>query len=229
MEIYLEKKMKIQKNKIYKKDCLELLREMETNSVDLVFSDPPYNVKKDYGVYKDNLPPDEYVQWMFDIISECRRISRRGVLMYVGSKLTKTYFDLMPTSHLIPVHKRAAGVFSGNYMLQYHSLFSEATPVKKVKDLWDDVRLPGEGYFFRETRWGKHPGLTSEILTDKIIEHWTLEGETVFDPFMGVGTTAVSAKKLGRNFIGTEINQDYINIALQRLEEIAKDTEEDST
>lgn len=207
-------------NQIYKKDCLKFLNSLDDKCVDLVFSDPPYNVKKDYGVYKDNLPPEEYVQWMSKIISECRRVSKRGIIFYVGSKLTKTYFDLMPNAHLIPVHKRAAGVFSGNYMLQYHSMFSESTPIKKVKDLWDDVRLPGEGYFFREPRYGKHPGLTSEMLTDKIMEHWTNIGDIVLDPFMGVGTTAVSAKKAGCSFIGTELNQEYIDIANQRLRDI---------
>lgn len=98
-------------------------------------------------------------------------------------------------------------------------MFSTAKPVKKVKDLWDDVRLPGEGYFFREKRYPR-PGLTSEALTMKVLEHWTLEGEIVLDSFMGVGTTAVSAKKMNRNFIGTEINPPYVRIANERLREI---------
>lgn len=202
---------------IYEQDCLELLASMDDRSVDLTFSDPPYNVKKDYEVYKDNRPAEEYLEWMGKIIQECRRVSRRGIIFYVGGKLTKTFFDFMPTAHLIPVHKRAAGVFSGNYMLQYHSLFSEATPIKKVKDLWDDVRLPGEGYFFREPRHGKHPGLTGEALTDKVMTHWTRRGDVVLDPFMGVGTTAVSAKKAGCSFIGSETNPKYIELAYQRI------------
>jgi len=209
----------MQMNEIFVGDCLDFLRSLDDKSVDLVFSDPPYNVKKDYGTYKDDRPADEYVKWMDDILCECRRISRRGILIYVGSKLTKMFFDLMPEAHLIPVHKRAAGVFSGNYMLQYHSLFAEARPVKKVKDLWDDIRLPGEGYFFREKRY-PHPGLTSELLTDKVLAHWTLEGEIVCDPFMGTGTTAVSCRKVNRNFIGSELNPEYVEIARKRLEEV---------
>lgn len=204
---------------IQNKDCLKFLKEQEDSSVDLVFSDPPYNVKKDYGVYKDNRTPDEYVEWMKEIILECRRISKRGIIFYVGSKLTKLYFDLIPDAHLIPVHKRAAGVFSGNYMLQYHSMFSTAKPVIKVKDLWDDVRLPGEGYFFREPRYD-HPGLTSVALTEKVITHWTLSGETVLDPFAGVGTSWVACEKLGRKFKGSELNPKYIEVAKQRIGEI---------
>jgi DNA modification methylase len=204
---------------IHNTDCVSFLKEQPDKSVDLVFSDPPYNVKKDYGVYEDNRPLEEYVEWMKEIISECYRISKRGIIFYVGSKLTKLYFDLIPNSHLIPVHKRAAGVFSGNYMLQYHSMFADAKPVVKVKDLWDDVRLPGEGYFFREPRYD-HPGLTGLALTEKVLHHWTLPNEIVYDPFAGVGTTWVACKKMGREFIGTELNPKYIEVAHKRVLEL---------
>lgn len=213
------------KNQISNTDCVEFLKSLDDDCVDLSFFDPPYNVKKDYGVYKDNRSPEEYIEWMDTVMSECRRVSRRGIIVYVGSKLTKTYFDLMPTAHLIPVHKRAAGVFSGNYMLQYHSMFSESKPIKKVKDLWDDVRLPGEGYYFKEKRYD-HPGLTSEALTSKVLEHWTVEDDTVLDPFIGVGTTAVCCVKMKRNYVGAELNSEYIKIAQERIE-TAKTSEED--
>ena len=204
---------------IQNRDCLEFLKEQNDQSIDLVFSDPPYNVKKDYGIYKDNRPPEEYVEWMKEVIKECRRISKRGIIFYVGSKLTKLYFELIPDAHLIVVHKRAAGVFSGNYMLQYHSLFSTAKPIIKVKDLWDDVRLPGEGYFFREPRYD-HPGLTSVALTEKVINHWTLSNEIVLDPFAGVGTSWVACEKLGRRFLGSELNPKYIQVAQHRIGEL---------
>jgi DNA modification methylase len=207
---------------IQNKDVIEFLKDQDDKSVDLVFTDPPYNVKKDYGVYKDNRSPEEYVSWMMEVIGECRRISKRGIIFYVSSKLTKLYFDLIPDAHLIPVHKRAAGVFSGNYMLQYHSMFSAAKPVIKVKDLWDDVRLPGEGYYFREPRYD-HPGLTSVALTEKVITYWTLPGEVVLDPFAGVGTTWVACHKLGRNFLGSEINPKYIDIAHNRIDKLLLD------
>jgi len=192
---------------------------MDDKSVDLVFSDPPYNVKKNYGLYKDNLTPSEYKDWMSKIVEESIRVSKRGVVFYVGGKLTALFFSLLPESHLIVVHKKAAGVFSGNYMLQYHSMFSTAKPIKKCKDLWDDVRLPGEGYFFREPRY-EHPGLTSLKLTEKVLEHFTEENDLVFDPFSGVGTTAVACKLHNRRFEGTEINPKYIDVSEKRLREI---------
>lgn len=197
-------------------DCLERMKSMGEKSVDFVFYDPPYNVKKKYDGYSDNLDPIEYYIWMERIASEAERISKRGVAVYVGGKLRNQFDNILPHSHMIVVHKKAAGVFAGNYMLQYHLIFSTAKPVIKCKDLWDDVRLPGEGYFFREPRYD-HPGLTGLELTKKILHHFTVEGDVVFDPFTGTGTTAVACKLMNRDFIGTEQSKKYIDIAKERL------------
>jgi len=205
---------------IFQKDALDFLREMEDNSVAFTFYDPPYNVGKKYDGYDDNLSPSAYWDLMVQVAREARRVSSRGFGVYVGSKLTKMFYDLLPDAHLIPVHKRAAGVFSGNYMLQYHSLFVVGTPVIKCMDLWNDVRLPGEGYFFLEERFAEHPGQTSLQMTKKVLHHFTEPGDWVADPFMGVGTTSVAALSMGRNFTGSEQSEKYFRVAVNRtLEE----------
>ena len=201
-------------------DCMVHLSSMPDKSVDLVFYDPPYNVKKKYDGYSDNRKPEEYLQWMSDVYAQSERVSRRGVVVYVGSKLVRTFTKILPeTAHLIVVEKRAAGVFAGNYMLQYHAMFSTAKPTIKCKDLWNDVRLPGEGYYFREPRYD-HPGLTGLEFTKKALHHFSLEGDTILDPFSGVGTTAVASKLMGRDFIGIEQSRKYIKVAMSRLGEI---------
>jgi DNA modification methylase len=197
---------------------MKILPEMEENSVDLVFFDPPYNVGKDYGDYKDSLTQAEYEYFMETVIDEARRVSYRGVVVYVGGKLARMYANLLPDAHMIVIEKRAAGVFGGNYMLQYHVLFSTAPPIIKCKDLWDDIRLPGEGYFFKEKRYD-HPGQTAVALTNRVLHHFSLEGETICDPFAGVGSTGVSCVKMSRNFIGCEINPAYCAIAERRIKE----------
>ena len=55
-------------------------------------------------------------------------------------------------------------------------------------------------------------------MIQKIIEHSSDEGMTVFDPFMGSGTTGVACKNLNRNFIGIELNEDYYLTAKKRIE-----------
>lgn len=197
-------------------NCLEVLKSLTDKSVDVVFTDPPYNAKKDYGVYKDNLPPEEYVAWMREVVFETRRIARKGVAFYVSGKLCSTYFSLIPDAHLTIVHKKAAGVLYQNFALQYHAIFSTVKPVKRTRDLWDDVRLPGEGYFFKEERYD-NPGLTSLKLTEKFLEHFTVEGDIVADPFGGVGTTAVACQKMNRGYFLMELNPKYIEVAKERL------------
>lgn len=208
-------------NNIIQGDCLEVLKTTPVSSVDIVFADPPYNVKKDYGVYQDDLSEDEYKKWMKNIIKESRRIAKSGILFYVGSKLTKLFYELIPDAHLIIVHKRAVGVIQNNYFLQYHSLFSTVKPIKKTKDLWDDIRLPGEGYFFREERFDT-PGLTSQALIYKIVDSFTKPNDIILDPFIGTGATAVVAKNTGRNFIGIELNPKYIELANKRVASTCK-------
>ena len=53
----------------------------------------------------------------------------------------------------------------------------------------------------------------------ELVERYTREGDTIFDPFMGSGTTGVAAVQLGRNFIGCEINPDYFAIAERRIKQ----------
>ena len=206
-------------NKIIHGDCIKVLKSMDEDCVDMVFTDPPYNIKKKYDGYADNLSPEEYKDWMSVVIKLSERISRRGVIFYVAGKHTKMFFDLMPEAHLVVVHKRAIGAMSGNYFLQYHSMFSTVKPINKTKDLWNDVRLPGEGYYFREPRYDT-PGLTGLELTKKVIESFTNIGDLVLDPFMGTGTTAVACIELKRRYIGIEQSQKYCDMAEERIKEI---------
>jgi site-specific DNA-methyltransferase (adenine-specific) len=207
--------------KIYTGDCLKILPKMADGSVNFAFTDPPYNVGKDYEVYKDDLEPEEYKEFMRQVISQCRRVSNNRMAFFVSGTLTKLFLDLIPDAKLVVVAKGAAGVMSGSFRLQYHSLLVTAEPIRVVKDLWDDVRLPGEGYFYTEERTG-NPGQTSEALTRKVIENFTSWGDLVFDPFMGCGTTALASLKLGRRCEGIEINQRYCEIAEKRIEQIKR-------
>jgi len=72
-----------------------------------------------------------------------------------------------------------------------------------------------EGKVFNLTQ--QHPTEKPVTLMERIIDKFTDPDALVIDPFLGSGTTAVAAKKLGRRFIGIEISEDYCKIAEQRL------------
>ena len=73
----------------------------------------------------------------------------------------------------------------------------------------------------KSEKWaGKHPTQKPEYLLERIILASTEEGDTILDPFVGSGTTGVVAKRLGRNFIGIDAEEEYLEIAKSRLERI---------
>jgi len=66
----------------------------------------------------------------------------------------------------------------------------------------------------------KHPSQKPIKLLNYLIEIASNPGDTIFDPFMGVGSTGVAAKQLNRNFIGCEIDADFFNAAQKRIDEM---------
>jgi len=66
----------------------------------------------------------------------------------------------------------------------------------------------------------KHPAIYPEYIIQELLKLLTRKGDVVLDPFMGSGTTAVACKKLGRNYIGFEINADYCRYAEERIKNI---------
>ena len=81
---------------------------------------------------------------------------------------------------------------------------------------------PGDVWAFRNVKHNHeeqtiHPCSFPEDLIERVILAVTKKGDTVLDPYMGVGTVAVVARELGRNFIGAENNKEYHRVALHRL------------
>jgi site-specific DNA-methyltransferase (adenine-specific) len=81
-------------------------------------------------------------------------------------------------------------------------------------NLWTDISIP----FWSMAENTPHPTQKPEKLIAKLILASSNEGDVVFDPFLGSGTTSVTAKKLGRHFVGIEREKEYVAIAEKRLE-----------
>lgn len=80
-------------------------------------------------------------------------------------------------------------------------------------NIWTDISVP----FWSMPENTEHPTQKPEKLIAKLILASSNEGDVVFDPFLGSGTTSVAAKKLNRNYIGIEINREYALITEKRL------------
>jgi len=81
-------------------------------------------------------------------------------------------------------------------------------------NIWNDISIP----FWSMPENTEHPTQKPEKLLAKLILASTNEGDLVFDPFIGSGTTAVVAKKLGRRYVGVEVDNYYCSLARKRLE-----------
>lgn len=95
----------------------------------------------------------------------------------------------------------------GNFRITYPSNF------------WDDISIP----FWSMPENTDHPTQKPEKLIAKLILASSKSGDIIFDPFMGSGTTCVTAKKLGRKYLGVEINETYCLWAAKRLEMASND------
>ena len=84
-------------------------------------------------------------------------------------------------------------------------------------DIWKFPVLAGKRF---ENERVNHPTQKPLSITNRIITHFSNSGDTILIPFCGSGSECVSAKMNGREFIAFEINQDYIEIAKKRLEEV---------
>ena len=197
------------------------MKELEDNSVDLVLTDPPWNVKKDYGEYKDNLSYEEYSEFILKLKKEWERIAVDGKYAIVlGSEILKQWWDIFVASKIIIVKLGAIVLTRKNgFHLQWKPVITNCVAKEFSTDLWEDIRWPGEGYFYNEPRYG-HPAMTPLKLMVRLIDLFTEEGDTILDPFMGVGTTAHACKQKRRNFIGFELNSEYIDISNKRLSKV---------
>jgi DNA modification methylase len=196
---------------IYHGDCREVLPALDLRP-DLVVTDPPYNVGKDYGTSHDDLPADEYAA----ILSFVAAQHERQVWVTPTAHLALFLRTLGADARLVIVRRGAQGPIRYGWSDQFLPLLVRGAPYRRVANLWDGVRLPDEGYYCRENTFG-HPGFTSTALTTRAIECMSLPGQTILDPFMGTGTTARAALDTGRRAIGIEIEERYCEIAVKRL------------
>jgi site-specific DNA-methyltransferase (adenine-specific) len=196
---------------IYNADCRDILPYLDP--VDLVLTDPPYNCGKDYGTFKDNLSEADYQDFMEHVAHFSRALATNQ--FWVAPRYqVPFFFKILPGSHLVVIRRGAMGPYRGGWSDQFEIALAVGKPSRPEKDLWDDIRLKGEGYFFREETY-EHPGYTPYPIMARAAE--LLSIESLCDPFSGTGTSLVAAKQLGRKAIGIEIEEKYCEIAVKRL------------
>lgn len=197
---------------LYHGDCRDLL-ELACIDADVLITDPPFNVGKDYGASQDDLATDEYAALM-RYVADYGPERQAWVTPNVRLPL---FLELLgPEARPVIVRRGAQGPKRWGWYDQFDLLLVRGKPTRYESNLWDGIRLKGEGYFFREEHYD-HPGYTPYALISKLVGLMAEPGQTIVDPFAGTGTTLVAAKSLGCRAHGMELEQRWCAIAASRL------------
>lgn len=229
-------------------NCIDELKKLESDSVDLVLTSPPYNMNlrirngkycsrqivkelsTKYERYSDNLSMEEYYEFSKKVIDECLRVSDLvfyNVQFLTGNKVA--LWRLMGEYHkklkeMIVWNKVNAQPAIGQGILnsQFEVLlvFQNSYPESRRFDTAQFGR--GELSNVWDIKRGKkvsksHGAIFPEELVERVVSNFSKEGDTILDPFMGCGTTGVVSKRLGRDFIGIEIDEEYYKISELRI------------
>ena len=223
--------------KLYNEDCLKVMSKIQDNSVDLVCSDVPYLVTSrgnsgSMGGYVTNklamcgkifennsIKPSDYLPHFYRILKEkthCYIMINNLNLQEMLNEATKVGFHFVKCL-IWDKQSKICGTYYMN-QFEYICLFRKggdrpinncgtsdilSIPIKKLKD---------------ENGNNLHDTEKPIELMKILIENSTNEGETVIDPFMGIGSCGIASKMLNRNFIGCEIDPKYFEIAKNRIE-----------
>ena len=204
--------------KLYHGDCLEIMPQLEP--VDLVLTDPPYGMKYHSGWYKLGNPHKKITgddRYPTELIPRFKKMAKKSV--YCFCRWDNLYGVDRPKSFIVWVKnnwsagdlKNACGrMWEGIlfYPLAGHKFN------KRIPDVIDFKRIPPTRIY--------HPTQKPTMILEWIIESSSIKGDTIFDPFIGSGSTAVSCENLNRQWIGIEISEKYCEIAAKRIEQETK-------
>jgi site-specific DNA-methyltransferase (adenine-specific) len=260
--------------KLYQGNSIEWLKSLEAESIDLVFADPPYNIKKaDWDSFGSQ---EQYIEWSLQWIGEASRILKSTGSLYICG-FSEILADLKhPASKyfkgcrwLIWHYKNKANL--GRDWGRSHESIIHFRKSDSVKLNIDDVRIPygahtlkypshpqaetsayGKGATKKRDNWTPnpkgakpkdvieipttcngmgettpHPTQKPEELLRRFILASSNEGDLVIDPFSGSGTTIVVAEQLNRRWMGCDLNMEYSEWAIKRIENVRRMTKEE--
>lgn len=208
-------------NQIIHGDSLTILRQMDSDSIDAIITDPPYGIgyqSKRFGrIANDKLP---YIWWLYDGY----RVLKDGGCMLCFSRwdVQHIFIEAMQIAGFnvrstVIWDKVAHGMgdtkaqFAPSYETIIFAVKGKyAFPGKRPRDLYSVLKL-GSGNM-------QHPTEKPVELLEQLIEATTRADDLIFDPFAGSGSTLLAARNKGRRYLGLEINEDYYKVARDRLE-----------
>ena len=256
-------------NTIINRDCIEGMKTLEDNTVDLIIADPLYNLSKG-GEWKwdnsvklagmggnwnkvmeswDNMSLSEYFTFTIAWLTEVQRILKPtgsmwifgtyhniGIINVVCQLLNieiineviwykRNAFPNLSGRRLTASHETILWCNKGGKKREYYFDYDYSKngnfdydflkqPGKQMRTVWDISNNKEK----RELEYGKHPTQKPLRILKRMIQLSSREGDIMLTPFLGAGSECVAAKELGRNYLGYEIDPQYVDITHKRLE-----------
>lgn len=248
---------KLPQNQILTGDCIEVMRSLPEESVDMIFADPPYNLQLAGSLYRPNNSKvdavddawdkfddfDAYDRFTRDWLSAARRLLKPSGTIWVigsyhnifrvGTALQNMGFWML--NDVIWVKTNPMPNFKGRRFTNAHETMLWCSKdqdarytfnYEAMKALNDDLQMRSDWTMpictgherLKDDDGNKaHPTQKPEALLHRVILSSTEPGQVVLDPFLGSGTTAAVAKRLGRRWIGIEREEKYLKVAKKRI------------
>lgn len=228
-------------------DAIEEMKKLENESIDLIVTDPPYNLSKDYGNNKDNLSFEEYIEFSRAWIKEAVRVLKPNGTIYIfmGMKyisyiysILEQEYGLVFNSWITWYYTQGVGKKKG-FSARHDDILMFTKHESKFTFNLDEIRIPQKFYRTVNNMRGANPGNVwkfshmhycnknrkthptqkPEALYERMILASSNKGDLVLDPFLGSGTLLRVCQNINRNAIGIEKNPEYIEMSLERLKE----------
>ena len=212
-------------NKIVQGNCLEVLKGIPDESIDLCLTDPPYgmNYQSSWRIDKhDKIIFDDSIEWFESFAKQLFRIMKNDTHTYIFcNDYAISYFrnwlelaGFVNKRVLVWVkNNHTSGDLEGDYGNKTEFLLYAHKGKRKL----NGKRNTNVLYYSRENT-DNHPTAKPISLCGFLIEKSSNKSDIVLDPFSGSFTTALAAEMLNRNWIGIELSPEYCAIGQQRLD-----------
>ncbi|MBM7545037.1 site-specific DNA-methyltransferase (adenine-specific) [Weissella beninensis] len=228
-------------------DSITNMKAFESNSVDLIIADPPYNLAKDYKATNDNMEFEEFMTFSRNWLTEATRILKPGGTIYVfmGMRLISYTHVIMEQELGLEFHNwitwhytQGLGKKKG-FSSRHDDILMFTKSGKNPTFNLDDIRIPQKYYrsinnmrganpgnvwefshvHYSQSNRKAHPTQKPEGVIERMILASSNKNDIVLDPFSGSGTTVRVAQQSGRKAIGIDIEPSFIEETKKRLAE----------